>query len=123
MAAVRQKDTTPETIVRGLLHALGYRFRLHDRRLPGSPDIILPRLKTVIFVHGCFWHRHGCSRTTTPATRRDFWVNKFKANVMRDRRAARRLRAAGWSVITIWECQAEDPRAVERRLTRCLERR
>ena len=102
MSRIRGRDTTPELAVRSIVHRLGYRFRLHVRDLPGSPDLVLPRLGTVIFVHGCFWHRHrGCRYATTPSTRRAFWQAKFDANVARDRLAASRLRRLGWSVITV----------------------
>ncbi len=106
MRAVKSADTTPELIVRRLVHALGYRFRLHRRDLPGRPDIVLPRLGKAIFVHGCFWHRHACEAgQSTPATRVDYWQAKFDRNVARDRRTLRQLRHAGWSVLVVWECQ------------------
>jgi DNA mismatch endonuclease (patch repair protein) len=106
MAAIRGRDTTPELKVRRLLHRLGYRFRLHRRDLPGSPDIVLPRYRTVVFVHGCFWHRHtGCRYATIPRTRSDFWLEKFRQNVERDARQQAELRAAGWSVLVVWECE------------------
>ena len=106
MARVRQKNTHPELVVRRALHRLGYRFRIHRKDLPGCPDIVLPRLKTVVFVHGCFWHRHpGCPRATMPKTRREFWEAKFHANQKRDRNAEEALRSRGWAVETVWECQ------------------
>ena len=106
MRSVRSRDTGPELAVRHFLHRAGYRFRLHDRSLPGSPDLVLKRHRTVVFVHGCFWHRHpGCQRTTTPKTRRSFWESKFTANVARDTAAARALKTLGWKVIVVWECQ------------------
>lgn len=106
MARVKGKDTKPELLVRRALHRLGYRFRLHRGDLPGRPDIVLPRYRTAIFVHGCFWHRHpGCSRASTPKTRVEFWQNKFDANVARDRRNVDSLGEAGWQVLTIWECE------------------
>jgi DNA mismatch endonuclease (patch repair protein) len=109
MAGIRGRDTRPELVVRSYLHAAGLRFRLHDRRLPGRPDIVLPRYRVVVLVHGCFWHRHpGCRYATTPASRRDFWMAKLTANVDRDRRDAESLKALGWSVFTIWECQTRD---------------
>jgi|SRR5271157_1308258 len=109
MAAIRGKDSTPERKVRSMLHRLGLRFRLHDRRLPGKPDIVLPRFHSVVFVHGCFWHRHpGCRFATMPATREDFWRKKFAENVERDRRAQRDLRKDGWKVIVIWECETRN---------------
>ena len=121
MSRIRGKDTGPELRVRSIVHRLGYRFRLHARDLPGSPGLVLPRLETVIFVHGCFWHRHrGCRYATTPKSRRAFWQAKFDANVARDRRCSARLRHAGWSVITVWECQLRKPERVVARLERML---
>ena len=107
MARIRGVNTTPELTVRRFLHKHGFRFRLHSRNLPGRPDIVLPRLHTVIFVHGCFWHRHpGCPKTTTPSTHQAFWQAKFKANVERDKRKVAELADLGWRAITIWECEA-----------------
>ena len=106
MARVRQKNTSAEMRVRSVLHRLGYRFRLHRRDLPGHPDVVLPKYRTAIFVHGCFWHRHaGCSKATTPKTRQDFWAAKFSANMQRDSRKELELRNRGWRVITLWECE------------------
>lgn len=105
MAAIRGKDTKPEMMVRRFLHANGYRFRLHRKDLPGKPDIVLSRLKTCIFVHGCFWHRHaGCRYAVLPKTRSEFWAAKLQGNVERDRRSAEALAGAGWNVFVIWEC-------------------
>ena len=124
MAAIRGRDTGLEIAVRSIVHRLGYRFVLNDRSLPGSPDLVLPRLGTVIFVHGCYWHRHrGCRYAMTPKTRRAFWQTKFDANVARDRRSAARLRRLGWSVLTVWECQLRHPERVRARLERLLEER
>jgi len=109
MSKIRGKNTKPEMQVRSLLHALGYRFRLHRKDLPGSPDIVLPGRKTVIFVHGCFWHRHeGCHKTTTPATNRERWEKKFKENIERDQRNQDALRQLGWRIVIIWGCEAND---------------
>ncbi len=109
MAGIKGRDTKPEMAVRSYLHAAGLRFRLHDKRLPGRPDIVLPRYRTVVFVHGCFWHRHpGCRYATTPASRREFWSAKFLENVDRDRRDVGALSKLGWAVVTIWECQTRD---------------
>jgi DNA mismatch endonuclease, patch repair protein len=109
MSRIRSKNTAPERIVRSLLHRLGYRFRLHSRKLPGKPDIVLPKYKTVIFVHGCFWHRHNnCKYAYTPKTRKKFWKQKFEANVIRDRQANRKLRVLGWKPVVIWECRTEN---------------
>ena len=117
MARVRQKNTTPELKVRRFLHAQGLRFRLHDRSLPGSPDLVLPSRRVAVFVHGCFWHRHGCKATTTPKTRIDFWTEKFRANEARDRRNEEALLASGWSPITVWECDIKADRFQEALLT------
>jgi DNA mismatch endonuclease (patch repair protein) len=106
MRRVRSKNTRPEMAVRRVLHGLGYRFRLHRPDLPGKPDIVLPRLRTVVFVHGCFWHRHpNCRRATVPASNAEFWSEKFSANERRDRRAKNDLRRNGWRVIVVWECE------------------
>lgn len=110
MANIRGKDTQPEVLVRKFLHAHGFRFRLHRADLPGKPDIVLAGLKTCIFVHGCFWHRHpGCRYATTPRTREEFWKEKFSGNVERDRRARQALEGLGWTVLTIWECNLRHP--------------
>ncbi|MFZ9916491.1 MAG: very short patch repair endonuclease [Phycisphaerales bacterium] len=104
MSRIRGKDTKPEVFVRSALHRAGFRFRLHGAALPGRPDIVLPRHRTVVFVHGCFWHRHGCRLSSEPATRRAFWREKFARNRARDQRTARALRKLGWRVVTVWEC-------------------
>jgi DNA mismatch endonuclease (patch repair protein) len=104
MRNIRGKDTKPELLLRRALHALGVRYRLHRRDLPGCPDIVFSKYRTVIFVHGCFWHRHGCAATTTPVTRRDFWEKKFATNQARDQRDIETLCKAGWRVIIVWEC-------------------
>jgi DNA mismatch endonuclease (patch repair protein) len=106
MSWIRSSDTVPELAIRKSLHALGFRFRLHGRKLPVKPDIILPRHRTVVFVHGCFWHRHGgCKVATTPKSNTDFWVEKFGRNVARDARVAAELAAQGWNVLVAWECE------------------
>ena len=106
MSRIKGKDTKPEMIVRRWLHANGYRFRLHRRDLPGTPDIVLPKWRLAIFVHGCFWHRHeGCPKATMPDTHREFWEEKFRRNVERDRESRARLREMGWNVIVVWECE------------------
>lgn len=108
MSRIRGANTTPEIRVRKLLHGMGFRFRLHRKDLPGSPDIVLPKHKTVILVHGCFWHRHeGCRYAYTPKSREFFWVQKFADNVERDRSQERALRALGWQVAVVWECQTK----------------
>ena len=118
MAAIRGKDTAPELAVRRILHAMGLRFRLHRRDLPGRPDIVLPKHRTVVFVHGCFWHRHeDCRYTTTPKTRQEFWQTKFAANVERDRRNRTDLLQLGWRVIVVWECELRQPSDLKERLS------
>ena len=121
MSRIRGKDTKPEVVVRRLAFSLGFRFRLHRRDLPGSPDLVFPRLKKVIFVHGCFWHRHGCGRAYTPKTRTDFWTRKLSANVAHDRGVRLELRRAGWAVLAVWECQTSSDKWVLRRLSRFLD--
>lgn len=121
MRRIRSKNTGPEMIVRSCVHRLGYRFRLHDRRLPGSPDIVLRRLRMVVFVHGCFWHRHqGCQNCSTPRTRVKFWTAKFKANRARDARARVALASEGWRIITVWECETDDLPRLAAKLGRAL---
>lgn len=117
MARVRARDTKPELFVRRFTHALGLRFRLHRRDLPGTPDLVFPRLKKIILVHGCFWHRHtGCDRATTPKTRKGFWVSKFDANVARDKRTIAALKRLGWSVLVVWECEIREPLLLQRKI-------
>lgn len=117
MGRFRSKDTRPELAVRRILHRLGYRFRIHRRDLPGRPDIVLPRHRLAIFVHGCFWHRHsGCKVATTPKTRPDFWQPKFRSILERDRRVQQELEHLGWRVEVIWECETKDASALEKRL-------
>jgi DNA mismatch endonuclease (patch repair protein) len=127
MSRVRQRNSAPELAVRSCLHRLGLRFSLHSSKLPGTPDIVLSRHRTVVFVHGCFWHRHcGCKKATTPKTRTFFWTEKFLANIKRDRRVRRRLGREGWQVMTVWECQTKSRARLEthlkRRLGRILEK-
>ena len=124
MRKVRRQDTGPEMIVRRLLHREGYRFRLHAGDLPGRPDIVFRGRRKVIFVHGCFWHRHeGCRRTTTPKTRREFWEDKFAANRKRDAVAVSSLKQASWEVAIVWECETEDGGELKDRLVAFLEGR
>ncbi len=104
MSRIRGKDTKPEMLIRRGLHARGLRYRLHDRSLPGRPDLVFPKYRTAVFIHGCFWHAHGCALSKIPATRQDFWQAKLVANVARDRKAVDALRAGGWRVLVIWEC-------------------
>jgi|TARA_R100000049_G_C1954802_1_gene107080 DNA mismatch endonuclease (patch repair protein) len=122
MRRVRGKDTRPELTVRRALHALGRRFRLHRRDLPGKPDIVLAKDRLAIFVHGCFWHRHDdCPRASTPSTRKEFWVAKFERTVVRDAEQAAALRAAGWRPEVIWECETRDSERLNERLRRILQ--
>ena len=110
MSRIRGKDSKPEVALRRVLHGLGLRYRLHVSRLPGKPDLVLPRHKAVVFVHGCFWHRHaGCKIASTPKSNTPFWVEKFEKNVARDVRTAGRLRDLGWRVFIAWECELASP--------------
>lgn len=118
MAAVRATDTKPERIVRSMLHRLGLRFRLHQKLLPGTPDIVLKRHATVVFVHGCFWHGHDCPRGKLPTTRLEFWLPKLRRNRERDLENVKRLHVLGWRVLTIWECELQDQARLNRRLVR-----
>lgn len=121
MSRIRDRDTKPELFVRRLIHGMGYRFRLHGRDLPGRPDIVLPRHRKVVFVHGCFWHRHRCRRgRSMPSTRTRFWKAKFAANRKRDLNARRNLRRLGWSVFVVWECQTKSVDLLKRRLCQFL---
>jgi len=104
MASVRQNGTGPELRLRKALHCLGFRYRLNDKKLPGSPDLVFPKYEAVIFVHGCFWHRHGCKYSTTPSSRKEFWIHKFKANKKRDKRNIDTLLDNEWRVLVVWEC-------------------
>ena len=122
MARVPSKNTTPELIVRRLVFSLGYRYRLHGRLLPGKPDLVFAGRRKVIFVNGCFWHRHkGCHKTTTPKANRAFWNKKFAATMVRDRRNRRRLVRDDWKVLTIWECEIRHLERLERRIISFLE--
>ena len=109
MSAIKSKNTKPEIKVRKVLHSMGYRFRLHSKDLPGSPDIVLPKYKTVIFVHGCFWHRHeNCKYASTPKTRKDFWNKKFKENIKRDSEIQDKIKNLDWRSVVIWECETKN---------------
>ncbi len=123
MRAVKSTNTRPELTVRRIVHQLGFRYRLHRGDLPGRPDLVFVRRKKVIFVHGCFWHRHACEAgRSTPASNEDYWRRKFQRNVRRDRSAVRQLRRLGWGVSIVWECQTKPKRAdrLRRRLIRFL---
>ena len=116
MRGIRSKNTKPELVVRSAAHALGLRFRLHDRKLPGTPDLVFRKHRVVVFVHGCFWHRHACSLAAMPKTRTKFWVKKFDANCHRDARKRAELEGLGWRVLEIWECETRRPELVTARL-------
>lgn len=119
MSRIRGSDTKPEVAVRSILHRLGYRFRLHRRDLPGKPDIVLPRHRVVVFVHGCFWHRHRrCKYAYQPKSNRSFWLEKFAGTLRRDRISAKALRRTGWTVLIVWECEVRDDARLSRRLRR-----
>ncbi|AVE05700.1 very short patch repair endonuclease [Pseudomonas palleroniana] len=123
MARVKSKGTKPEMVVRRLLFSMGYRYRLHDRSLPGSPDIIFRGRKKVIFVHGCFWHRHdGCPLARLPKSRLDFWIPKLEGNRERDTRTLHQLNSLGWDVLVIWECELKDLNLLEKMLNGFLGR-
>lgn len=109
MSRIRGRDTKPEMLVRRALHARGLRYRLHDRTLPGRPDLVFARYRAAVFVHGCFWHRHGCAMSNLPATRQEFWRTKLASNATRDRKAIDALEAAGWRVLVVWECALRGP--------------
>ena len=119
MSRIRSKNTHPELVVRSILHRLGLRFRLHSNRLPGHPDIILPKHRMAVFVHGCFWHRHvNCKFAYTPKSRAAFWKDKFAGNVIRDRRQHSLLRKSGWKTMIVWECEVANPTSLRARLAR-----
>jgi DNA mismatch endonuclease, patch repair protein len=118
MSSIRSKHTRPELTIRRLLHRMGYRFRLHATGLPGQPDIVLPKWKTVVFVNGCFWHAHSCQRGRRPATNTRFWRQKLLGNVQRDNRNKRALCRLGWLVVVIWECDLQRPATVLKKLRR-----
>jgi DNA mismatch endonuclease (patch repair protein) len=105
MSRIKAKNTKPEMLVRSILHKHGFRFRLHVETLPGKPDIILPKYKIAIFVHGCFWHMHGCKNSKIPATRHDWWKEKLESNVCRDAKQYEMLKYLGWKVLVVWECE------------------
>jgi len=123
MGRVRSKDTRPELVVRRIVHSLGFRYRLHDIKLPGKPDLVFSGRRKVIFVHGCFWHRHGaaCPLTRLPKSRLEFWRPKLAENRKRDWKNARCLRSAGWDILVLWECQLRDLEAIEARVMQFLE--
>jgi|SRR5579872_376441 len=121
MRRVHSKDTQPEVAVRKLLREGRYRYQVHSNGLPGKPDLVFPRRKKVIFIHGCFWHRHACPSGTLPKSNRDYWEGKQNRNVARDKRNIRSLRISGWKVLIVWECEVKDEKKLHRRLERFLE--
>lgn len=121
MQAVKSKNTGPEMAVRSLLHRLGYRFRLHRKDLPGTPDIVFPSRRAAIFVHGCFWHGHGCQIGQLPKSKLDYWVPKIDANRERDARKQAALAAAGWQSVVVWQCELKDNAALIQRLEAFLD--
>lgn len=123
MRQVRSVETAPEIRVREMIRRLGLRFRLHDKRLPGTPDFVFPRRKQVVFVHGCYWHQHKCERSKRPASNRKYWNLKLDRNMQRDKKNLRLLRREGWRTLTIWECQLREPERVQRRVLRFLDSR
>jgi DNA mismatch endonuclease (patch repair protein) len=122
MSRIRNADTEPEMIVRRLVHGMGYRFRLHARDLPGNPDLVFRPRKKVIFVHGCFWHQHGCRQYRQPRTKRAFWEPKLARNKLRDAEVRKMLQMQGWKTMTVWECQLRRTGQLATRLTRLLEK-
>lgn len=124
MASIRSKDMRPEKLVRSLLHRLGYRFRIHRKDLPGTPDIVLPAYKTVVFVHGCFWHQHpepSCINSRLPKSNIEYWHAKFQRNVNRDRKVLDDLIGLGWRVIIVWECETKNIDRLARRLDESIQ--
>lgn len=121
MSRVKGRDTKPELFVRSIVHRLGYRFRLHEKKLPGRPDVVLPRHRKIIFIHGCFWHGHtGCRRAARPSTNREFWDKKIDGNIARDTANLKALRRAGWKVLVIWQCAIKDRGHLEKMLAKFL---
>lgn len=121
MSRIGSKNTAPELIVRRLLHAMGYRFRLHRKDLPGTPDIVLPKLRKAIFVHGCFWHSHGCSKGQPPKSRSDYWAPKLEANRERDNLRLSQLNDLGWTTMVVWQCELTESTATFQRVKKFLE--
>lgn len=121
MSRVGSKNTKPELTVRKIVHALGYRYRLHRKDLPGSPDLVFPRFKKVIFVHGCYWHRHDCDKATNPKTNAEFWEHKFQQNIQRDKKNLADLSKKGWKTMVIWQCETREADELIERITKFLE--
>ena len=121
MARIKGKNTKPEILVRRLLHRMGYRFRIHGTKLPGKPDIVLPRHHKIVFVHGCFWHGHDCKRGTRAASNAEFWNEKIEGNKIRDERKRKELEALNWTVLTVWECETKNVERLADRLRKFME--
>jgi DNA mismatch endonuclease (patch repair protein) len=121
MSRIKGTDTKPEIAVRSLLHQMGYRFRLHRRDLPGTPDIVLSGRGAVVFVHGCFWHGHSCKRTKMPKSRKSYWSEKIEGNRRRDARKRRQLKSLGWKVVIVWECELKRPDKLREKLRLALD--
>lgn len=122
MRAVKSKNTTPEMTVRKLVFSMGYRYRLHRKDLPGSPDLVFPGRKKVIFVHGCFWHGHGCKKGAPPKSRQDYWMSKITTNKIRDKMVQALLKRQGWGVLVIWQCQLPKGQQLSRNIQRFMEK-
>jgi len=120
MSLIRSKNTQPELVVRHAVWAAGFRYRLHGNGLPGSPDLVFPGIRTIVFVHGCFWHAHSCQKGRIPGRNRRFWQDKFDANKLRDRRNVQRLRRDGWSVLIVWECSLAKAKSREATIAKLL---
>lgn len=122
MSGIKGGDTSPEIIVRKILHSMGFRFRLHDKKLPGKPDVVLPKHRKVVFVHGCFWHGHpGCKRAKKPASNKEFWQEKLCGNMERDQRNQQKLAELGWGVLIVWSCETAKTDALREKLRRFLD--
>lgn len=122
MSSVAQKNTGPEVKLRKVLYRSGLRYRIHDKNLPGSPDIVFPRFKAVLFVHGCFWHRHGCKATTTPKDNYEYWEKKFFDNIERDKRFVEALRQTSWRVAIVWECDLKGKKSDPEKIATIVKR-
>lgn len=121
MAAIKSKNTSPEIAIRKILHSEGFRYRLHDKKLPGKPDLVFKKYRTVIFVHGCFWHQHkNCKRANIPKSNVDYWITKISKNVQRDKGHLKELRKKGWRVLTVWECQVKNLVETKKKLIKTL---
>jgi DNA mismatch endonuclease (patch repair protein) len=122
MSNIKGRDTQPERLLRRALHGLGYRYRLNDTSLPGRPDLVFPSRRKIIFVHGCFWHRHNCRLgRPAPSTRKDFWAKKLERNQARDKEVRRALKKLGWNILTVWECQLKELSHVMKRVSAFLD--